>query len=46
MKGTAPSGRIWGVGLPYLALKRQANQITPFQGEGGDEPLPYEKRFL
>ena len=29
------------VGAAYLALKRQAIQISPFQGEGGDKPLPY-----
>ena len=38
MKGTAPSGRIWRGGTAYLALKRQAIQIPPFQGEGGDKP--------
>jgi len=42
MKGTAPLGAgMGGVGTAHLALKRQANQISPFQGAGGDKPLPY-----
>jgi hypothetical protein len=31
-KGTAPSGRIWTWPAADLALKRQAIQISPFQG--------------
>jgi len=39
--GSALSGRV-GIGeTAYLALKRQANQISPFQGAGGDKPHPY-----
>jgi hypothetical protein len=45
MEGTAPSGRNGCGGLPNLALKRQAIQISPFQGEGGDKPLPYVRRL-
>jgi len=34
------------LGAAYLALKRQANQITPFQGEEGTSPSPtYETEF-
>ena len=36
MKGTAPSGRTGELGLPYLALKHQAIQISPFQGGVSD----------
>jgi hypothetical protein len=44
MKGTArPLGAEWVWGLPNLALKRQAIQIPPLRGEGGDKPLPYRK---
>jgi hypothetical protein len=32
LKGTAPSGRLRGGEIGNLALKRQANQISPFQG--------------
>ena len=34
-------GGVGSGGAAYLALKRQAIQISPFQGEGGDKPLPY-----
>ncbi len=32
--GSAPSGRMGDWGAAYLALKRQAIQMSPFQGEG------------
>jgi hypothetical protein len=32
----------WILGIANLALKRQAIQISPLWGEGGDKPLPYE----
>jgi hypothetical protein len=35
MKGTAPSGRVGRGGTGDLALKRQAIQIPPFQGDSG-----------
>src|SRR6476620_7599844 len=44
MKRHRPLGVGAGGGTAHLALKRQAHQIPPLQGEGGDKPLPYKRK--